>query len=230
MTNTDLTLIAALLDRSGSMKSCKEATKSGFDEMMAKHRSEPGEAVVTLAMFDDEYENVYTDVPVAEVSALNLIPRNMTAMLDAVGRFVTEVGEHLASHEEAERPGAVICLIMTDGLENASQKWSWDCVKALITQQREQYNWSFMFLGANIDAVKVGGRIGVPKASSLTYNANDDDAVHSSYATAAREMVRHRSASREGEGYSVSFSAADRREAIGDSKKSQPKKKKAKKK
>jgi hypothetical protein len=159
------------------MDTCSSATESGFDELVAKHRSEPGEAVVTLSMFDDQYENVYANVPIAEVAALSLIPRNMTAMLDAIGRFVTEIGERLAGQEEADRPGTVICVIMTDGYENASQKWTYATVKALINQQREQYNWSFMFLGANIDAVKVGESIGVPYATSMTYNADDDHAV-----------------------------------------------------
>ena len=105
MTNADLTLIAALLDRSGSMQDCKRATETGFDELIAKQRTEPGRAVVTLSMFDDVYENVYANVPIAEVTPLNLEPRNMTAMLDATGRFITEIGEQLAGLPEADRPG-----------------------------------------------------------------------------------------------------------------------------
>jgi hypothetical protein len=213
MTNTDLTLIAALLDRSGSMKRCMTATETGFDEMIAKHRSEPGEAVVTLSMFDDQYDNVYANVPIADVPPLTLVPRNMTAMLDAIGRFITEIGEHLAGQDEADRPGTVICLIMTDGYENASKEWSYDSVKALITQQRDQYNWSFLFLGANIDAVDVGDRIGVPKAMAMTYNSNDSAAVSTTYTRAAREMARRRS------GLEMNFSDEDRRAASRDSKK-----------
>jgi hypothetical protein len=213
MTNPNLTLIAALLDRSGSMKDCKRATETGFDEMIAKHRSEPGEAVVTLSTFDDQYDNVYANVPIADVPPLTLVPRNMTAMLDAIGRFITEIGEHLAGQDEADRPGTVICLIMTDGYENASKEWSYDSVKTLITQQREQYNWSFLFLGANIDAVDVGSRIGVPKAMAMTYNSNDSAAVSTTYTRAAREMARRRS------GLEMSFSDEDRRAASRDSKK-----------
>jgi hypothetical protein len=212
MTNPDLTLIAALLDRSGSMEECKKATESGFDELIAKHRSLPGEAVVTLSMFDDQYDHVYANVPIADVPKLTLVPRNMTAMLDAIGRFITEIGEHLASQDESDRPGTVLCLIMTDGLENASKEWSYDSVKALITQQRDQYNWSFVFLGANIDAVDVGTRIGVPKSTAMTYNSLDPDAVSSTYATAAREMARRRS------GLEMDFSDEDRREASRGSK------------
>jgi hypothetical protein len=207
MTNSNLTLIAALLDRSGSMLTCRTATESGFDEMIAQHRSEPGEVVVTLSKFDNEYDNVYANVPVADVPPLTLVPRNTTAMLDAVGRFITEIGDHLAAQDEANRPGTLICLIMTDGYENASKEWSYDSVKALITQQRDQYNWSFLFLGANIDAVDVGSRIGVPRATAMTYNSDDAAAVSTTYRRVAREMVRRRS------GSEMSFSEEDRREA-----------------
>lgn len=172
MTDTNLTLIAALLDRSGSMQDCKRATETGFDELIAKQRSEPGEAVVTLSMFDDVYENVYTNVPIAEVGPLELEPRHSTALLDATGRFITDIGVQLAALPESDRPGTVVCLIMTDGYENASTEWTWAAVEALITEQREKYDWKFIFLGANIDAVQVGGRMGVPASSSLTYDAD----------------------------------------------------------
>jgi len=209
MTNTDLTLIAALLDRSGSMEDCKRATETGFDELINQQRGEPGHAVVTLSQFDNIYENVYANTPIAEVGPLNLLPRNTTAMLDAIGRFVTEIGEHLAGLQDADRPGMVICLIMTDGHENASQEWSWDAVNALITQQREKYNWRFLFLGANIDAIEVGGRIGVPQAMAMTYSSEDAVAVGSSYASVGAAMARGRS------GAPMGFTDQDRRQARG---------------
>ena len=209
MTNTDLTQIAALLDRSGSMEDCKRATETGFDELITQQRGEPGQAVVTLSQFDNIYENVYANVPIGVVGPLDLLPRNTTAMLDAIGRFVTEIGEYLAGLQEADRPGMVICLIMTDGHENASQEWSWDAVKALITQQREKYNWKFLFLGANIDAIEVGGRIGVPQAMAMTYSSEDAIAVGSSYASVGAAMARGRS------GAPMGFTDEDRRQASG---------------
>ena len=220
MTNPDLTLIAALLDRSGSMEDCRRATETGFDEMINQQRGEPGEAVVTLSQFDDVYENVYANVPIAQVGPLNLLPRNTTAMLDATGRFVIQIGEHLASLKEADRPGTVICLIMTDGYENASQEWSWDAVKALITQQREQYNWKFMFLGANIDAVEVGSRIGVPQAMAMTYSSENAIAVCDTYASVGAAMARGRS------GAAMDFTDEERRQAKGGRSKTNSKKKK----
>jgi hypothetical protein len=218
MTNPTKTLIAALLDRSGSMEDCKRATETGFDELIALQCTEPAEAVVTLSMFDNVYENVYANVPIADVGPLSLLPRNTTAMLDAIGRFITEIGEHLTSLDETDRPGTVICLIMTDGYENASQEWSWDAVKALITQQREQYNWKFIFLGANIDAVEVGGRIGVPKATSMTYSP-DAIALGATYASVGSAMARGRF------GGGMDFSDEDRRRARGGGSKKNAKKK-----
>ena len=206
MTNQNLTLIAALLDRSGSMQDCKRATETGFDELIAKQRSEPGKAVVTLSMFDDVYENVYTDIPIAEVGPLELVPRNTTAMLDATGRFITEIGEQLAALPESARPGTVICLIMTDGYENASVEWTWAAVEALITQQRERYNWKFIFLGANIDAVQVGKRMGVPAAGALTY---EPMAVGSAMRSTSRVMASVRA------GVPMDFTADERDSSMG---------------
>lgn len=185
MTNKDLTLIAALLDRSGSMQDCKRATETGFDELIAKQRTEPGSAIVTLSMFDDVYENVYANIPINDVVPLQLEPRNMTAMLDATGTFITEVGGQLAAIPEDQRPGTVVCLIMTDGFENASKEWTWAAVEDLITQQREKYNWKFIFLGANIDAEAVGARMGVPLGNAMTY---DTDLVEEAMVSTARAM------------------------------------------
>ena len=209
MTNADLTLIAALLDRSGSMEDCKKATETGFGELISRQRGEPGEAIVTLSQFDDVYENVYANVPIAEVGPLDLLPRNMTAMLDAIGRFVTEIGEQLADRKEADRPGTVICLIMTDGHENASREWSWDAVKTLINQQREKYQWKFLFLGANIDAIEVGSRIGVPQEMAMTYNSEDPVAVCGGYAAVGAAMARSRS------GAPMDFTDEERHQASG---------------
>lgn len=209
MTKSDLTLIAALLDRSGSMESCQRATESGFDELIAEQRTEPGRAIVTLSMFDHVYENVYANLPIAQVGPLNLVPRGRTAMLDAIGRFITETGEHLAGLPEDDRPGTVICVIMTDGYENASEAWSYDAVHALITQQREQYNWKFIFLGANVDAVEVGSRIGVPKATSMTYRA-DARSVEATWAATGSAISGVRA------GVPMKFTDEQRRRAEGD--------------
>lgn len=214
MTNANLTLIAALLDRSGSMSLCLDSTKQGFDELIGGQRSEPGECIVTLAQFDRHARQPvlqwnYQARPIADVGPLELWPRGATPMLDAVGQFVIEVGEQLSAMPEDDRPGTVICLIMTDGYENASVEWSWPAVKELITQQTEQWNWTFMFLGANIDAVEVGTRMGVSRGSTITFDSADSDAVVDTYAVASAAMAGTRS------GLRTSFSEEDRRRAMG---------------
>ncbi|MGV0837403.1 VWA domain-containing protein [Mycolicibacterium thermoresistibile] len=211
MTDPNKTLIAALLDRSGSMETSKPATEDGWRELIAGQRELPGECAVTLAQFDTEFEVVYPPTSIADVPEFVVHPRGMTALLDAAGRFITDVGSQLAALPESQRPGQVICLIMTDGMENASREWTWEAVQQLVTQQQQQWNWKFMFIGANIDAIEVGGRLGVSAAHSLTYDASD-------YATTvgtmqiAREMIR-----RTRSGQPAEFSDEDRRTAMGQS-------------
>lgn len=174
MTNSNARLIAALLDRSGSMHAIAEDTCGGFDAFIAGQRGGSGTTRVTLAQFDSDYEIVYRDRDVAEVPALELHPRGSTALLDAVGRFITEVGAGLDALPEGDRPGDVTVLVMTDGYENASTEWKLQAVRDLIAHQETVYSWDFVFLGANMDAVAVGERMGFARGKSLTYAASPD--------------------------------------------------------
>ncbi|MFI1914471.1 VWA domain-containing protein [Nocardia sp. NPDC020380] len=171
MTNSDRTLIAVLLDRSGSMQSIKSDTEGGFAAYMEQQREVPKQIEVTLAQFDTEYQLVYANRRLTEVPPLNLQPRGMTALYDAVGRLVTDIGAELAARAEADRPGTVIVVVLTDGHENSSAEWTHEAVKALITQQQEVYKWNFLFLGANMDAVTIGTRMGFAPGDSITYAA-----------------------------------------------------------
>ena len=116
MTDQTLTHLYFLLDRSGSMQSIKSDTEGGFAAFVEEQRTAPGRCRVTLAQFDDRYEEVYADRDVADVRPLDLQPRGRTALLDAMGRLVTDAGERLAALPEQERPGTVIVAVMTDGL------------------------------------------------------------------------------------------------------------------
>ena len=212
MTNPNKTLVAALLDRSGSMETSKTATEDGWRELINEQRQQPGDCQVTLAQFDTVYEVVYPPTDIADVADFSVQPRGMTALLDATGRFITEIGEQLSALPEEKRPGHVICLIMTDGMENSSHVWTWDAVRKLTKQQQDEWGWTFIFLGANIDAIEVGGRMGIDAKTSLTY----DDSDYANTAGAmrvAREMV---SATRAGG--PAAFSDEDRDVAMGRSK------------
>jgi hypothetical protein len=209
MTDPNKTLVAALLDRSGSMETSKSATEDGWRELLNEQREQPGKCQVTLAQFDTEYDVVYPPIDVADVPEFSVQPRGMTALLDATGRFVTEVGEQLSALSEDERPGQVICLIMTDGMENSSHEWSWEAVRKLIKQQQREWNSTFIFLGANIDAIEVGGRLGISESASLTYDDSDYAATRGAMRL-AREMVSGVRA-----GAPAAFSPEDRDVAMG---------------
>jgi hypothetical protein len=170
MTRADLTHLYFLLDRSGSMQSIKTDTEGGFAAFVAEQRNADGDCRVTLAQFDNEYDVVYADRPIDDVPALDLQPRGSTALLDAIGRTVTDAGKRRAAIPEDERPGTVIMAVMTDGMENASQEWTHPAIKALVEQQTRQYGWQFLYMGADQDAIEVGVGLGVAAANSVTYS------------------------------------------------------------
>ncbi len=166
--NQSLTHLYFLLDRSGSMQSIKLDTIGGFEAFIAEQRETEGDCRVTLNQFDTDYEEVYADVPVADVPPLDLQPRGSTALHDAMGRMITERATALARLPKAQRPGSIICAIMTDGGENSSREWSAASIKALVEQQTAA-DWQFLYMGADQDAVEVGKGLGVSADNSVTY-------------------------------------------------------------
>lgn len=170
MTRTELTHLYFLLDRSGSMQSIKADTEGGFAAFISEQREAvEGECRVTLAQFDNVYEVVYSDLPLGEVPPLQLAPRGSTALLDAMGRLITDAGAALAAKPEQERPGTVVVAVMTDGYENASREWTHAAISSLVEQQTEQYRWQFLYMGADQDAIEVGRSMGVAPEHSVTY-------------------------------------------------------------
>ncbi len=220
MTDSNKTLIAALLDRSGSMDESKEFTEGGWRELINTQRSEPEYCEVMLAQFDTEYEVLYPPTAIAAVPEFVVVPRGMTALLDSAGKFIIEVGELLAALPEDQRPGRVICLIMTDGMENSSHQWDWEAVKKLIIQQREVYGWKFIFLGADIDAVKVGARMGVDPRYAMTFDKRSHSTVRAAYARTSEVMTGFKRDYLDDEG----FTESDRARAMGEAPKKKSKK------
>lgn len=192
MTDPSYTDITMVLDRSGSMQSIKDDTIGGFDAFISEQRRLPGRCTVSLVQFDNLYEEVYTGRDLADVPSLTLLPRGSTAMLDAIGRAVNATGARLAAMPEGRRPGTVIVGIMTDGLENASREFTYPMVKELIEQQEQVYGWTFMYMGANQDAIEVGASLGVARDRSLTYAGPKVAAAMSAYSASVgsiREAV-----------------------------------------
>ena len=173
MSDKDLTEIVCVIDRSGSMRTmCAEAI-GGFNHFLEEQKRLPGKAQLTLVQFDHLYEVMHASKPISDVPPLNsntYVPRGTTALLDAVGRTVDDVGARLSGLPEAQRPSKIIILIITDGCENASHDYSAQRVREMITHQRETYSWEFVFLGANVDAFAEAAKLGIQHAA--TYAAS----------------------------------------------------------
>lgn len=172
MTKPNSTEIIFVVDRSGSMAAIADDMRGGFDTFIAKQKETPGECKVTLTQFDDHYDVVYSARPINEVTSLLLEPRGSTALLDAIGRTINDTGARLKKLRESERPSQVLFVIITDGHENASREYNRQRIFDMITHQRDKYNWEFIFLGANQDAIAVGQSLGVSVTNSVTYDAN----------------------------------------------------------
>ncbi|WP_044337109.1 vWA domain-containing protein [Rossellomorea aquimaris] len=172
--NTDLTEIIFLLDRSGSMSGLESDTIGGFNSFIEKQSQLPGETLVTTVLFDDKVEPLWSGIEANDVKLTQeeYYVRGCTALMDAVGKMILEVGHRLSNLEEVERPGKVIFVITTDGMENASVEFSASKVKDLINHQQERYNWEFIFLGANIDATEEGMNIGIDIENSYQFEAS----------------------------------------------------------
>ena len=166
----DLTDITFILDRSGSMQDLKSDVIGGFAQFVEEQQKVGGNAVLSLVQFDDQYESVFSSMPIANVSPkLNFQPRGMTALRDAVGRTVNAIGNRLANLPESERPSKVIIAIFTDGYENASHEFSQQQIKDMIEHQQGKYQWKFLFLGANIDSFAAAQSYGISSLTMTNY-------------------------------------------------------------
>jgi hypothetical protein len=194
MTRSDLTHLYVLLDRSGSMQSIKTDIVGGFDAFVAEQRNASGECRMTLARFDNEYELVFADRPIANVGPLVLEPRGSTALLDSMGRLVVDAGARLASLPEHERPGTVVVAVMTDGFENASREWTHASIKALVDQQTSDYGWQFLYMGADQDAVEVGKGLGIAADHAMTWSRGSAKAAMGATSAMVADLRRARAA------------------------------------
>ncbi|HBD92996.1 MAG TPA: hypothetical protein DC057_02360 [Spirochaetia bacterium] len=173
--NNNLTEIVFILDRSGSMQSLVDDTIGGFNSFVENQKKLPGEAHLTTVLFDEMYEILHNGVNLKSINPLTrteYYARGMTALLDAIGKTINTVGERLSDMNEKNRPHKVIFVITTDGAENASKEFNQQQIKSMIEHQTNRYNWEFVFLGANMDAVSVGDSYGITR--SATYSATSE--------------------------------------------------------
>jgi hypothetical protein len=182
MTKPNFVEIVVVLDRSGSMETVRTDTIGGFNAFIEEQKkNKVGDVKVSLFQFDNVYETVYNGKPINEVPALTkdtFVPRGMTALLDAVGRAITDVGARLAQTPEEERPSLVIFVILTDGQENASKEFKIEKVKEMIKHQTESYSWQFVFLGADQDAFQAA-QMGIGSSNTFNYVSKDTVSTYS---------------------------------------------------
>jgi hypothetical protein len=145
---------------------------------------------LTLVQFDDKYDVVYAAKALAQVPPLILNPRGSTALLDAIGKTVVTEGELLARKREEDRPGTVIVLVMTDGLENSSSEWTREKVAELLNTQKDTYGWKFIFMGSNQDAVTEGKSMGFDEDYAVTFATAS---AGSTYAVTSQNVTQIRS-------------------------------------
>ena len=191
----NLTELVFILDRSGSMAGLEGDTIGGFNAMIEKQRGEPGEAVISTVLFDNETEVIHDRIPLDRVPRLTekeYYVRGCTALLDALGGAIHHIGNVHKYAREEDRPEKTLFVITTDGMENASRRYTYDKVKAMIERQRETYGWEFLFLGANIDAAREAARFGIRADCAADYHADSigTEAVYESVCEAVCQVRR----------------------------------------
>lgn len=171
-----MTELVFILDRSGSMSGLEKDTIGGFNSMLEKQRKEPGDAVVSTVLFDNETEVIHDRVVIADVPNLTdkeYFVRGCTALLDAVGGAIHHIGNVHKYARKEDVPEKTLFIITTDGMENASRHYTYDKVRNMIERQKERYGWEFLFLGANIDAVAEAERFGIDESMAANYHCDE---------------------------------------------------------
>ncbi len=186
----DLTELVFILDRSGSMQGLEGDTIGGFNSLLEKQKKEPGEAFVSTILFDDRVEVLHDRVRVGRVPPITreeYYVRGCTALLDAIGEAIHHIGNIHKYARSEDVPEHTLFVITTDGMENASRRYSAQQIKQMIQRQKELYGWEFLFLGANIDAVETAGRLGIGPDRAVNYHC-DSEGTRLNYETVSQAV------------------------------------------
>lgn len=179
-----------ILDRSGSMSGLEKDTIGGFNSLIQKQRREKGKCYVSCVLFDDVQEVIYDRVPLNEVKKMTqkqYYARGCTALLDAMGGAIHHIGNvHKYSKEEI---GKTLFIIITDGLENSSKRYTYATIKQMVERQKEKYGWEFIFIGANMDVIQEANKFGINQA--VRY-ACDEEGTALNYSVLSENIIKMR--------------------------------------
>lgn len=184
------TLLCVILDRSGSMSGREADVVGGVNTFLEGQRAVPGEALVSLVRFDTEIETFVATKPLALVEPLkpsDFVPRGQTALLDAIGRTLARLDQEWWEH----RPDKAIVVIVTDGAENASREFKRERIKEMIQARERSERWSFIYLGANVDAFAEAAAMGFTVQNTAGY-ANTEKGVRATYGVVSQSVMNMR--------------------------------------
>ena len=176
MTNNTTELVF-ILDRSGSMAGLESDTVGGFNAMIRKQKQQNGECYISTVLFDNESKVLHDRIPLEDVPTMTereYTVRGCTALLDALGDAICHIGNIHKYARREDVPAHTLFVVTTDGMENASRRYTAEQIKAMITRQKNQYGWEFLFIGANIDAVETAAHYGIGSDRAVTYHADSD--------------------------------------------------------
>ena len=181
----NITELVFILDRSGSMSGFEADTIGGFNSTIERQKEQEGKVYVSTVLFDNYSEVIHDRVDINEIKPMTRKDYNVrgcTALLDAIGGAIHHIGNVHKYARPEDVPEHTIFIITTDGMENASQRYSSQDIKAKIKRQTEKYGWEFIFLAANIDAVETAENIGIRRERAANYRQTNKGVERSYYA------------------------------------------------
>lgn len=185
--SNDLTEIAVILDRSGSMSSIRDDMEGGLWTTITEQHGLPGRCRVSLYQFDTEWEAVYEGKPSGEITQddCRLVPRGNTALHDAVVKSLSALEDRILKENETERPGKVIVVMITDGQENASRENKRQDANQIIDRVTDKYGWEFLFLAADKEGFEDGAAMMAgTKGKRLLYDKSNTRGMSQAYSAA----------------------------------------------
>ncbi len=194
----NLTEMVFILDRSGSMQGLEKDTIGGFNGMIEKQRRQEGEALVSTVLFAGESAVIHDRANLREVEPMTerqYFVGGSTALIDALGGAIHHIGNVHKYAREEDVPEHTVFVIITDGMENASHRYSSTEVRRMVERQKEKYGWEFLFLGANIDAVEAAARYGIREDRAVTFR-NDPRGQRLNYEAVGRAVENIRCCAR----------------------------------
>ena len=166
-----------ILDKSGSMAGLESDTIGGFNSMIKKQKEKDGKAFVSTVLFSDKSTVIHDRVDISEVSPMtekDYCVGGCTALVDAIGCAIRHIENIHKYARKEDVPENTIFIITTDGMENASHKYSSEEVKKMIEREKEKNGWEFLFVAANIDAVETASHFGISSDRAVKYHADEN--------------------------------------------------------